>query len=128
LSIPYLLRRGPFPRAADVREVDAFEEHRELGGVELSAERVLVHPWFAEAALLKALVIEDEAAAVPGEHLRAVALLREEDEEVPREEVLLPLVLRQCAKPIDAVAHVDGLGGEEDADRPRKEEHMVRLA
>jgi hypothetical protein len=65
LSIPLLLGRRPFSRTAVVREVNAVEEHRELRGVELGAERALVHSGFAEATLLEALVVDDEASAVP---------------------------------------------------------------
>lgn len=106
-------------------EVNAVEQHGELGPVQLRAQSVFVDYRLPEAALLQALVVEDEAAVVPGEELRAVALSGEEDEEVAGEEVLLPLVLHQRAEPVDAVAHVDGLGGEEDADRSREEQHRL---
>ena len=80
----------PFLRAADVGEVDAVQQHGELGGVELGAEGVLVELREAKAALLKALVEDDEAAVVPGEDLHPVPPPRDEDEEVAGEDVLLP--------------------------------------
>lgn len=104
-------------------QVDAVQQHRQLRGVELGSERAIADARLAEAPLLEPLVREDEAAVVPGQHLRAVALLREEDEEVPRVEVLLPLVSDDGAQAVDAVPHVDGVGSEQDADGAREEQH-----
>ena len=72
-------------------EVDAVEQHAQLRRVELRAERVGLEVRQPEAALLEALVIEDEAAAVPAEDLHLVAALADEDEEVAGEDVFLPL-------------------------------------
>jgi len=87
-----------------VGEVDAVEEHGELGGVELSAQGALVELGQAEAALLEPLIEDDEAAAVPGEHLHPVPPPGDEDEEVAGEDVLLPAAADQRHQPIYRVA------------------------
>lgn len=69
LSILLPLLRSPLLRATDPREIDSIEEHRQLGAVELGTEGVLIHFRDPEPTLLETLVVEDEAAAVPAEHL-----------------------------------------------------------
>ena len=120
------VRGDPLLGAADTGEVDAVEEHRELAALQPSPERTISEGRKTKASLLETLVEQDEAAAVPGQHLGAVATPAHEDEEVASVEILLPLVADDGGQPIDAVAHVDGLGGEENPDRPREEEHYRR--
>jgi hypothetical protein len=48
-----------------VSDIDAVEQHGELGGVELRAKRAVVHDGLSEPALLEPLVVEDEATVVP---------------------------------------------------------------
>jgi hypothetical protein len=108
---------------ADAREVDAVEEHRELAALESSAEGILAEVWQAEAALLEPLVVEDEAAVVPGEHLGPVAAPADEDEEVAGVEVFLPLVADDGGEPVDGITHVHSLRSEQDADSARDEKH-----
>jgi hypothetical protein len=118
------VRGDPLLRASDARDVDAVEEHRELAALESSAESVLTEVREAEAALLEALVIEDEASVVPGKHLGPVAASADEDEEVAGVEVLLPLVADDGGKPVDGIAHVHPLGSEQDADSAGDEKHV----
>lgn len=106
-----------------MREVDAIEEHRQLRGVELRAEGLVVKRGELKAPLLEALVENDEAARVEAENLDAVTALRDEDEEVADEDVFLPLVAHDGAEAVDAVAHVDGLRGQQNTDRPREQQH-----
>ena len=100
------MRGDPLLRAADARQVDAVEQHRKLAALEPRAESVLAKVWEAEAALLEPLVIEDEAAVVPREHLGTVAAPADKDEEVARVEVFLPLVADDGGEPVDGIAHV----------------------
>ena len=109
--------------AADAAEVDAVEEHGELTALQPRPQRALAEGREPEAALLEPLVEKDETAVVPGEHLGPVAAAADEDEEVAGVEVLLPLVADDGGEPVDAVAHVDGLGGEKNPDRPREKQH-----
>ena len=125
LSIPLRHFRRPPLRPADAREVDAVEEHRELRGVELSAERFVVEGRQPEAALLQALVVEDKAAVVPGEDLHPVTAPRDEGEEVTRVDVLLPITADDRRQPIDAVAQIHWLACEQDSNRPWEEEHRL---
>lgn len=121
------MRGDPLLGPADPAEVDAVEEHGELTALQPCPERALAEGWESKTALLEALVEEDEATVVPGEHLRPVAAAADEDEEVAGVEVFLPLVADDAGEPVDAVAHVDGLGGEKNPDRPREEQHEGRL-
>jgi len=56
-----------------VGEIDAIEQHRQLGRIELGAERAFVEGREPETALLQPLVVEDEAAVVPGQDLHSIA-------------------------------------------------------
>ena len=85
-------------------EVDAVEEHGELGRVELRAEGILVELGQAEASLLQTLVEDDEAAVVPGEDLHPVPPARDENEEVAGEDVLLPAAPDERHQAVDGVA------------------------
>ena len=107
-----------------MRHVDTVEEHRQLSGVELHAQRVVLERRKPKPALLEALVREDEAAVVPCEDLHAVALLRDENEQVPGEDVLLPRVLNQRHEPVDAVAHVHRLRRQENPYGSREQKHL----
>jgi hypothetical protein len=118
------VRGDPLLGAADAGDVDAVEEHRELAALESSAESVLTEVRETEAALLEALVIEDEATIVPGEHLGSVAAPADEDEEVAGVEVLLPLVADDGGESVNGIAHVHPLGSEQDADSARDEKHV----
>ena len=99
-----------------MREIDAVEEHRELRGVELRAERVVLEYGESEAALLQPLVVKDEAAVVPGEDLHPVSATRDEGEQVPGEDVLPPVSAHDRGKPVDAVAQIHRLAREQDSD------------
>lgn len=123
LSILWRFFRCPPLGSADAGEIDPVEKHRELRPVELRAERALAHLGDPEPSLLESLIEEDEAAVVPGEDLDAIAALRDENEEVTREEVLLPLVPDDRGQAIDRVAHVDRLRRKKNADGAREEQH-----
>ena len=78
-----------------MREVDAIEQHRQLGGVELRSQRIVLEDGQPESALLEPLVRDDEAAAVPGEDLHPVASPGDEDKQVAGVDVYLPGALHQ---------------------------------
>lgn len=71
--------------------VNTVEQHRQLRAVELNTESVLRDGRDAKAALFEALVVEHEAAVVPGEHLHPVSSTADEGEEVAGKDVFLPL-------------------------------------
>jgi hypothetical protein len=117
------VRGDPLFGTADAREVDAVEKHRKLATLEPRSKSVLVKVRETETALLEPLVIEDEAAVVPGEHLGSVSASADEDEEVPGVEVFLPLVADDGGQAVDGIAHVHPLSSEENTDGPRDEQH-----
>ncbi len=123
MSIPFLHLRRPLLGAADPRHVDAVEEHRELGGIERRAESAILKGRQPEAPLLEALVEDDEAPAVPGEDLHPVAPAGHEDEEMPGEDVLVPVGADDGFKTVDALAKINWLSGEQDANGPWQQEH-----
>ena len=106
-------------------DVDAVQQHGELRGLQLGAEGALVEDGEAEAALLQAFVEDDEAAVVPGEDFHPVAAAGDEDEEVAGVDVFAPAAADEGGEAVDAVAQVDGLGGQEDADGAGEEQHAV---
>jgi hypothetical protein len=118
------VRGDPLFGPADTGQVNSVEQHGELAALQTRPESVLAKLRETEASLLKTLVEEDEAAVVPSEHLGPVAAPADKDEEVPGVEVLLPLVADDGGQPVNAVAHVHPLSGEEDADGAREEQHV----
>ena len=93
-------------------EVDAVEEHRQLGGVQLGAQGLLVEGGEPEAPLLQPFVDDDEAAVVPAEDFAPVPATGDEDEEVAGVDVLAPAGPDHGHQAVDAVAHVHRLGGQ----------------
>ncbi len=118
------MRGDPLFRPADAGQVDAVEEHGELATLEPRTQSVLAKLRQPEASLLEPLVIEDEAAVVPSEHLRLVTAPANEDEEVAGVEVFLPLVADDGGQSIDGIAHVHPLSSEQDADSAWNEKHV----
>jgi hypothetical protein len=82
----------------------------------------------AKPALLEALVVDDEAAAVPEEDLHAIVRAAEEDEEVTGERVLLPLLAHDGEQAVVAHPHVDRRGGHVDPNAARKAQHRAASA
>jgi len=103
LSIPLALVWGPLLGTPHAREVDAIKKHRQLRRVELGAQCAFLHLGKSEAALLEPLVEEDEAAVVPREDLHPVAPARDEEEEMPREQILVPHVADHGRESVDAL-------------------------
>jgi hypothetical protein len=127
LSIPPG-RRKPLFRSADTGDVDAVEQHRELGGIEARGNLRVADRRKAKTALLKALVVDDEAAVIPCENFRAVSSARDEDEKVAGEHVLSPAGPHERDQAVDAVPHVDRLRGEEDLHRAGEKKHPAYLS
>lgn len=117
------MKRVPLLGPTHIAELDAVEKHRELGRIELRAEGLVVEHRQSEATLLEALVRHDEAAVVPAENLHTVPSPRDEDKEMPGVDVFSPASANECSQAVDAVAQVDGLRGEQDANCTRQEQH-----
>ena len=79
-----LLRGGgpPCRLAAGPRQVEAAEQHCQLGSVEPHSVGVGGDLRQAEAPLGEALVVDDEAAVVPEQDLDAIAAPSDEDEQM----------------------------------------------
>jgi hypothetical protein len=97
--------------ASYLRNIDAVEQHGELGGVEVNG--VAVERRQREAAALKTLVVEDEPAAVEGEDLGSVVPFAEEHEEVTGVDVETAGG-DEAGESVEALAHIGRLGGEKD--------------
>ena len=120
MSIP---RGQPLHRAPHSRDVDTVEQHRELSGLDAHLLGAVFDGRHAKASGLEPFVEDDEAAVVPGENLHAVAPARDEDEERAAVDIFLPRALNEAHQSVDALTQVDGLGGEQDAQRRRKQQH-----
>ena len=103
-------------------EVDAIEQHSERGRVDLGLLCTHGDARKAEASLLEALVVEDEAAAVPGEDLDAVAATAAEDEEMAAVQVMSASA-HEAPEPVDAAAEIDRASGQEDLHGRGKRQH-----
>jgi hypothetical protein len=113
------LRRQPLHGTAHSRDVDSIEQHRELSGVDAQLLGAVFDDGDTKASGLEPLVEDDEAAVVPGEDLHAVTPTRDEDEERPAIHVFLPRALHEAHQPVDTPTQIDGLRGEQDAQRRR---------
>src|SRR5207237_9404292 len=83
--------------AIDAIQVDAVEQHLQVGGADLQAGRLALRK--TKAALLQAFVDDDETILVPVEQLDAVGPLVAKDEQLARQRVagqLLADDLGQC--------------------------------
>ena len=109
--------------ALHATQIDAIEEHGEISAVDLELHGIFGRTRPAEAALLEALVVDHETAAVPEEDLHAIVGTAEEDEEMPGERVLLPLLANEREEAIVPHTHVDRSGRDEDANAPRQAQH-----
>jgi hypothetical protein len=105
-----------------VAVIDAVEEHRELRAVELYAERIFRDRRDAEAALLEAFVVEDEAAVVPSQNLHSVTAPAHKGKQVSRVDVLFPLAGDNRHQAVNALSKVERLSSQQDADRSRQRE------
>jgi hypothetical protein len=115
LSIPCWGR--PLHRAPHPRNVDTVEQHRELGRLDAQLLGAVFDDRHAKASSLEAFVEDDEAAIIPGQDLHAVAPARNENEERAAVDIFLPCALYEPHQPINASTQIDGLGGEQDAQR-----------
>lgn len=108
--------------------VETTEQHRQLRPVEHHAIGAGRHARHPEAAARKALVIEDEAAAIPEEHLHAIAATTDEDEEVAAERIEREHVAHERAESVVAATKVHRLRREIHLRARRQRQHDERTA
>ena len=82
----------------------------------------------AEATAGEPFVIEHEAAAIPEEHLHAVAAATDEDEEMSREGIESERVFHERAETVVTTPQIDRVGREEDLRASRESQHVFRTA
>ena len=101
-------------------EVDAFEDERELRGLEVEVRRAgrdLLRE--AEAAALKTLRDQHKSSAIPEEYFDLMSALADEAEDVSRERLKCHVGEHGPGQRVDASTSIDGRGGEVDSDRRR---------
>lgn len=111
-----------------MRDVETAEQHREFRPVEHDVVGACRYARHAEAPACESLVVEDEAAAIPEEHLDAIAPTADEDEEVPAERIEREQVSDQRAETIVAPSQVDRLGREKYLRTRSDGQHAARTA
>ena len=100
------LRRKNVARVK-ARPVQSIDERGQLRGRQTHHSVADRRP--AKRPFLKALPIQNQAGAVPGQNLQPVRPLRAKDEDRPRERIALKLVLRQRRQAVGAASEVDRL-------------------
>ncbi|HET8931860.1 MAG TPA: hypothetical protein VFN67_00400 [Polyangiales bacterium] len=96
-------------------ELDPFEHHRELGGINLQVCRFAI--WSAyelKSACFKAFLYDAKSVSVPEEELNLVTSAVDERVQVPREEIMPEVGFYECAQAIVALARVDRLNRHKD--------------
>ena len=111
--------------AAYPTHVDAIEQHGQLGGVHLNRTTIIGDARRAKAAFLQALVIENEAAAIPKQDFAAVASSPQKHEQMPGEQVHSPLPTDYAAQAIMAAPKIDWLDREIDPNARRQREQRL---
>lgn len=107
-------------------DVDAVEQHRQLGGVHLERTAIAREARRAKSTDLEPLVIEDQPAAIPKENLAAVAAAPQKNEQMPGEKIHPPLPSHDTAQPVVPATEVHRLNCEIDPNTRRKCQHGFR--
>src|SRR5579863_1820046 len=100
--------RLPKRRTGDPGDVDAVEQHRELGRIERGSADARCDWWDPEFSFLQTFVDQKKTPAVPHQNLRAVRLLADEREQMAAERVQVP-TLDDREQPVVAATHVHAL-------------------
>lgn len=105
------------------RQIDAFEDQRELRRVDLDPAALRARRIGAlEGAAFEALQVQPEAVAIEGQDLDPVRRAVEEDEEVAAEGVLVEDLAHDPEQAVDPAPEVDRLDRDEDAGTARRGE------
>ncbi len=110
---------------SDPTHVDAIEQHGQLRGVHLDRTTIIGDARSAKAPFLQALVIENEAAAIPEQDFAAVAPAPQKYEEMPGEQVHAPLPADNAAQAVVATTKIDWLDREVDPNARRQGEQRL---
>ena len=111
--------------APNPTHVDAIEQHGQLRGVHLDRTTIIGDTRRAKTPFLQALVIENEAAAIPKQDFAAVAPASEKHEQMPGEQVHAPLPADNAAEAIVAAPEIDRLNREIDPNARRQREQRL---
>ncbi len=98
---------------ANTGEIDAIEEHLQLGGVQSDRRLELLERRRLEFALFKGFVDDEEAARVPGQDFELRAPFVEKNEEVPAVNVDAR-GFDESRERVESLSHVGGFGGEKN--------------
>src|SRR6266581_807472 len=109
------------PRALDAVQIDAVEQHLQVGGADLDA--LSLSRGKTEGAHFEPLVEDDETVFVPVEEFDAVSALIAEDEELTGKRVVLELLANQLGQGVERFAQVGGTTGQPDAHGGGQAEH-----
>lgn len=107
--------------SADVGKIDAFKDHRQLGGGHGHA--ITVDARETEHAALQPLHPKRKAVAVPIKHLEPVASLVAEDEQMPRERIAAELIANDLRQAVKAAPHIGRRDAEINLNRRRQAQH-----
>lgn len=102
--------------AANSPYVDAIEQHRKLGCVNLHGPTIGGNFRRAEPAPLEPLIVQHQSAAIPEQDFAAVATPAKEHEEVTVEQIHTPLALNDSAQPIVTPPQIHRLDRQVDSD------------
>jgi len=120
--------RLPGGGAAGRGQIEASEQHRQLGPVEHDAVGPRFDIGHAESALGQTLIVDDEAASVPEEDLHAIDPPADEYEEVPLERIHAESRSHKRGQAIMSASQIDGLGRQVDTRPRRNAQHPTRSA
>ncbi len=118
-----LRRRLPASRTLDLGEIEAFQKQEKLGRVDLEVGLAVGVTREAKGASFKSFGEEAETRAIPEKNAHLVGPAIDKDEEVSVEKMTLKASVDESRESVEAFSKVDGVGGEEDVNGRREEEH-----
>jgi hypothetical protein len=119
-----LHRRARLPCAFGMTPVDAFEQHRKLGGTERNAPRLGLRPH--EPTTLQALGQQTHAVAIAPEDVEQIAPAPAEREDMTRVRILAENSMHSRRQRVDTAAHVGTSGSKPDSSPCAWTDHALR--
>ena len=106
-------------------EVDSVQQKGEFAGTERDAGLAGMDDRPGEATFLQSFGAYPQTASIKEEEFQARLLAISEQEEVAAEWVFAEGVTDETEEAVEALAHIDGIDGDEDAGGWRKAEHKL---
>lgn len=104
-------------------KVDAVQQHRQGGRINLDVRNVVESVWDPKSSPLKPLKINGHPPTLPEQNLTAVSSHSEENKEVTDKNVHLPLIVHDSRQAIETLSQVDSPRAQPDPNTTGQRQH-----